>query len=101
MMGKGSSMAKWLDCTISIGQFSGEFAVKGKMYDSTEFSLFAHREDVRFQEEPTSAKPTVAGEIRVSPGPEKDDLMLITLPRPTFENGRTITVKVDQVRDSE
>lgn len=90
-------MEKWLDCTISPGQFTGEFAVQGKMFDATEFSLFAPEEDLKFNGEPSWDKP-VQGFIRIILGPQKDDLLLVTLPQPTFENGRTITVKVEQVR---
>ena len=90
-------MEGWLDCTISQGQFTGEFAVRGEMFDSTVFSLFAPREDLQLSEEPTGDKH-VKGSIRVIPLDEKDELMLIALPRPTFENGRTITVKKNQVK---
>lgn len=90
-------MEKWLECTISVGQFTGEFAVQGEMFDSTVFSLFAPRKDLRLSEEPTGDK-CVEGSIRVIPLEQKDELMLIALPRPTFENGRTITVKKNQVK---
>ena len=90
-------MDKWLDCTISEGQFTGEFAVQGKMFDSTDFSLFAPKEVLRFNEEPTKNKH-VQGSIRVTPLGQKGDLTLIALPRPTFENGRAITVKTSQIR---
>ena len=94
---EGPIMEKWLDCTISPGQFTGEFAVQGKMFDATEFSLFAPKEDLKFTGEPSWGKP-VRGFIRVIPGPRKDNLLLVTLPQATFENGRTITVKADQIR---
>jgi len=90
-------MEKWLDCIISEGQFSGEFAVQGKMFDSTDFSLFAPREVLRFDKEPTKDNQ-VTGLIRVTPLDQKDDLTMIALPRPTFENGRTITVKTNQIK---
>ena len=100
MTGKGRCIMgreKWLDCTISEGQFTGEFAVQAQMFDSTVFSLFARKEDLRLNEEPTGDK-TVEGSIRVISLDEKGDLVLISLPRPTFENGRTITVKKSQVK---
>ena len=90
-------MDKWLDCTISEGQFTGEFAVQGKMFDSTDFSMFAPKDVLRFEEEPTKNKQ-VKGSIQVTPLEQKGDLSLIALPRPTFENGRTITVKTSQIR---
>ena len=90
-------MEKWLNCEISQGQFSGEFAVQAEMFDSTAFSLFAPREVLKFSEEPTNDKH-VQGSIRVIPLDQKGDLILISLPRPTFENGRTITVNASQIK---
>jgi hypothetical protein len=91
-------MEKWLDCTISQGQFTGEFAIQGKMFDSTDFSLFAPREVLQFSSEEPTGNKRVKGAIRVTTLGCKDDLVLIALPRPTFENGRTITVKTSQVK---
>ena len=91
-------MEKWLDCTISPGQFTGEYAVQGKLFDNTGFSLFAEKEALKFDAEPTADKP-VKGLIRIVPGQQKDDLTLVTLPQPSLENGQTITVKAEQVRD--
>ncbi len=93
-------MGKWLECTITPGQFTGEYAIQGKMFDKSEFSLFAPKKDLQFNQEPTRNQP-VKGLIRVQPGAEKDDLILVSLPRPTFENGRTITVKKTQLKKAE
>ncbi|MBA7484314.1 hypothetical protein ES707_19839 [subsurface metagenome] len=90
-------MEKWLECTISPGQFTGEFAVQGKMFDATEFSLFAPKEDLQFDSQPSWDKP-VHGSIRVTVSAQEEDLLLINLPRPTFENGQVITVKKNQVK---
>jgi len=89
-------MEKWLDCTITLGQFSGEYAVQGEMFDATDFSLFAPKKDLIFEEEPATGK-SVKGLIRIVPGAQKEDLVMVSLPRPTFENGRTITVKKEQL----
>jgi len=91
-------MGNWLECIISPGQFTGEFAVQGKMFDSTDFSLFAPKEDLQFSEKVPARGKHVKGAIRVVPLDQKDDLMLVALPRPTFENGRAITVKTSQIR---
>jgi hypothetical protein len=91
-------MKKWLECKIWPGQFTGEYAVQGKLFDNTGFSLFAEKEHLNFSVEPTLERP-VEGWIRIELGPGKDNLLLVTLPRPTFENGQTITVKTNQVRD--
>lgn len=91
-------MRNWLKCTILPGQFTGEYAVQGKMFDNTGFSLFAEKRDLDFSGQPTFEKP-VEGWIRIELGPKKDDLLLVTLPQPTFENGQTITVKTNQVKN--
>lgn len=90
-------MTKWLDCEITQGQFTGEYAVKARMFDETEFSLFVPKNYLIFSEEPSLDKP-VNGMISVSVTDQKDDLVLINLPRPTFENGRSITVKESQLK---
>ena len=68
-------MEKWLECTITLGQFSGEYAVQGEMFDATDFSLFAPKKDLIFHEEPATGKP-VKGLIRIVPGAQKEDLLL-------------------------
>jgi len=90
----------WLKCRIFPGQFTGEYAVQGRLFDNTEFSLFVEKQYLDFSEEPTFDKP-VEGWIRVEPELHKDDLLLVSLPQPTFENGQSITVKMDQVKDSD
>lgn len=95
---KGKNMENWLECTISQGQFTGEFAVQGKMFDSTDFSLFAPEKDLQFNKEKPTGNEHVKGAIRIIPLDEKEDLMFVALPRPTFENGQTITVKKHQIK---
>ena len=90
-------MTDWLDCQISQGQFTGEYAVTARMFDETEFSLFVPKDCLRFSEEPPIDRP-VSGMISVSIAAQKDDLVLVNLPRPTFENGRSITVKQSQLK---
>lgn len=94
---KGRTMGKWLDCTISQGQFSGEFAVQGELFDNTSFSLFVEREDLDFSNEPEEGR-SVQGFVRVTTLDSKDDLCLVALPQPTIENGRAVTVKADKVK---
>ena len=90
-------MEQWLDCQISPGQFSGEFAVQGLMFDETAFSLFAPEDCLFFEAAPSTDAP-VKGRIRVVVIDKRDNLCMINLPRPTFENGRAVTVKEDQLR---
>lgn len=95
---KGDIMKNWLRCTIFPGQFTGEYAVRGNLFDGTGFSLFAEKQDLEFTQEPTLDNP-IQGWIHIEVGPLKDDLLLVTLPQPSFENGQVITVKENQVRD--
>jgi len=53
---------------------------------------------LQFNKEKPTGNEHVEGTIRVIPLDEKEDLMLVALPRPTFENGQTITVKKNQVK---
>lgn len=87
----------WLVCKISPGQFSGEFAVEGITFDGTGFSLFAPRDHLMFDGEPSADKP-IDGLIEVSIGDSNDELCLVNLPRPTFENGKSVTVKRGQLQ---
>jgi hypothetical protein len=48
-----------LICRISPGQFSGEFAVKGEMFNAKEFSLFAPKKFLEFDEELVKKGKTV------------------------------------------
>lgn len=89
-------MRKRLLCKISKGQFSGEVAVQGKLYNSEDFSLFAPIECVEFDSE-LSESSYVDGSISVDVLDNKDDLVLVSLPQPAFENGQTITVKKEQL----
>lgn len=86
-----------LRCSISPGQFTGEFAVQGTLHDGTGFSLFAQDSDVEIPTAVSSGAP-VAGWLRVDVIQEQGDLALVRLPQYTLENGRTITVRRDHLR---
>lgn len=60
--------------------------------------MFAFKEDLDFEGEPSFEKP-VEGWIRIITMDQKDDLLLVNLPRTTLENGQAITVKSNLVRD--
>ena len=92
-------MEQWLKCKIMPGQFTGEYAIQGELFDSTTFSLFASEADVQLDEKPVNDKP-VKGHIRVILCESKDGLSMVSLPRPTFENGRTITIKANMLEKS-
>lgn len=88
----------WLKCKVMSGQYSGECAIKGQLFNNNEFSLFADKRDVDFKGE-LSVDKSIDGWIKVEPGPKKGDLLLVSLPQPAFENGRNIIVRTEQVRD--
>ncbi|HSW00567.1 MAG TPA: hypothetical protein VLI39_10370 [Sedimentisphaerales bacterium] len=90
-------MERWLNCEISPGQFTGEYAVKAFMFDNTAFSLFAPKESLKYDKEPSFDR-AVQGQIKIVVVGRSEDLCLVNLPRPTFENGRSVTVKAEQIR---
>ena len=77
------------------GQFTGEYAVKALMFDNTAFSLFAPRESLKFDVEPSGDQGGTWADKDCCGG-TKDDLYAVNLPRPTFENGRSVTVKMEK-----
>jgi hypothetical protein len=89
-------MNNWLKCNISLGQFSDEYAVSGVLFDNSTFSLFADKEDLKFEREPTQDEST-EGWIKIFSGERQNDLVLVTLPKPTLGNGRFITVTASQM----
>ena len=89
-------MEKWLSCTISQGQFSDEFAVRGELFDNTGFSLFVEKQDLKFDKEPKEGE-SVQGSVRITSLEEKGGLCLVALPQPTIENGWSVTVKADKI----
>lgn len=86
----------WLRCNVTPGQFSGEFAVAGRLFDGTGFSLFAPTDTVETDESPSEDR-SVDGWIRVEKLECKKQLCLLRLPRETLENGQYITVNIDQL----
>lgn len=86
----------WLQCVVSEGQFSDEYAVRARTADGTEFSLFVPQEFVEVDHPPTeqAALPAV---VRVDVLDEQQDLVLVRLPRQTLENGRSVTVSRAQL----
>ena len=87
---------KWLQCLIGHGQFNGEYAVKGELFDGNAFSLFAARDELEIVTEPNDVE--VAGFVQIKPLESKEGNVLVALPRETFENGRIITVKKTQLK---
>jgi hypothetical protein len=90
-------MENWLSCTISSGQFAKEFGVDGHQFNGRVFSLFVPGEVVEYRQAPTKEQPT-PGWVRVEVLEIQGDLVLVRLPRETFQNGAFITVKAEQLR---
>jgi len=87
----------WLRCSITPGQFTGEFAVEGELYNGEGFSLFARQDDIECAEFPMTGQSASAW-IRADVLDEKADLRLVRLPQSTLENGDTVTVRSGQLR---
>src|SRR4051812_49266617 len=81
----------WLRCTITPGQFTGEYAAEGTSHNGTGFSLFVGDEHLECRSFPVGAdRASALLEVRVL---EKGrGLALIELPVQTLENGKTVTV---------
>ena len=92
--------AHWLACTVSPGQFSNEYVVKGTTYDHKGFSLFCPEEyvEVKGSKEPTWDEPA-QGRVQVQIAEKKGNLLLVRLPRHTLENGPYVTVLKEQVME--
>lgn len=88
---------EWLNCKITSGQFTEEYAVQGELFNEEEFSMFVPKDYVQVDENPAGGK-YIDGLMRVNKIGEEGDLVLISLPTSTFENGSTITVKRDQLQ---
>ena len=89
--------APLLTCTVSHGQFSGEYAVSIEVFDGTRVSLFAGESDVEL-DSPLTGDDSVAGRIQVEILQQSGDLLLVRLPQPTLESGQTITVKSEAIQ---
>ncbi len=85
-----------LPCTVTPGQFSDEYAVAGQSFDGNFFSLFVPTSELHAPIVPSHQSP-VEGVIEVELLKRQGDLGLIRLPRPTLENGRTVTVKLNSL----
>lgn len=88
----------WLKCKVMPGQYSGECAIKGRLFNDKEFSLFAEKRHVNFEGNLSIEKP-IDGWLRVERGQQEGNLVVVNLPQPAFENGRNIIVKTEQIKE--
>lgn len=70
----------------------GSYVFTGKLYDGTLFNLTAGNYDLQLNEGFTIKKPIVEGWLYVVKESQQADRCYITLPKPTIQYGRNITV---------
>ncbi|MCC6794448.1 MAG: hypothetical protein IT366_04960 [Candidatus Hydrogenedentes bacterium] len=88
-------MDNWLECEVSVGMFSTEFAITAQQFDGKTFSLFALQDDVRTKSAPNGSP--VSGLLHVNRIKTSNDLAMVVLPQLSPEAGTTVTVKVSQL----
>jgi hypothetical protein len=71
----------WLRCKIRPGSLAREYAVTIKTSDGDLISLFAPEEFIR------ASQPEGEGQISVDVVDSDSEFSLVSLPRPTFEQG--------------
>jgi hypothetical protein len=90
-------MENFLRCTLSPGQFTGEYAVSGKQSNQEGFSLFVSQDLVEFDNAFPDAYP-VEGWLRVKIAERSGTDVLVCLPTRSLEGGQYVRVKSDQLR---
>ena len=85
-----------LRCTLLPGQFSSELVAIVRSSSGREFSLFAQKPDLDYEELPDRDRPT-DGWVKVQVLQCERDLCLVRLPQTTVENGQYLTVPVSQL----
>lgn len=87
----------WLDCEVCAGLFPTEAAVRGKDFSGGEFSLFVPLQCVR--PDTGLGDQWIRGKVEVEILDSRNGHFLVELPGQTFNNGRTITVRNDQLEE--
>ena len=72
-----------------------------KLYDGTSFSLNVDQVDVQLNEDFRPSKTVVTGFLFVQQEAQQSDICYLTLPKPTLNYGRQITVKSIQLMPRE
>lgn len=89
----------WLKVTLTAGMFPNERGIDGRQFNEKVFSCFVPEEYTKSDQTPTAGNP-VQGWVKVSVVERQGNLVLVFLPRQTFQNGFYVTVKVDQLERS-
>src|SRR5262249_13377098 len=90
-------MSAQLRCQLYPGQFSSEFTVIVESFNGRAFSLFAAREDVQYDWEPSQDQPA-EGWLKVKILETDGNNLLLQLPQSTLGNGSYLAVRRDQLR---
>jgi hypothetical protein len=90
-------MKNFVRCKVYPGQFSDEFAVSGEQADGIRYSLFVPIQYVKPDQAPTRER-SVDGWLQVSIWESSGDTVVVKLPRESFESGRFVTVRMDQLQ---
>ena len=91
------AVKNFLRCKIYPGQFSDEFAVSGEQANGGRFSLFVPTNYVNPDQTPTR-DTSVEGWLQISIWEQSGDRAVVKLPRESFESGRFVTVRLDQLQ---
>jgi hypothetical protein len=91
-------MTAELRCKVYPGMFSTEFAVVVEDCEGQNFSLFAPRDTVRVDREPTLDEP-VDGWMKVQLVKRAGNVIAVWLPDTTMEGCQYLTVRLDQLAE--
>jgi hypothetical protein len=86
-------MESCLRCSVSPGQFSGEYAISASQSNGEPFSLFADEELVDID----GGNGPGEGWLRVEVMDRRGEDVLVRLPSPSLEGGQFVTVRSNQL----
>jgi hypothetical protein len=87
----------FIRCKVYPGQFSDEYAVGGEQADGERFSLFVPIDYVK-PDQPPTRDSSVEGWLQVWVWEPSGNTAVVKLPRESFESGRFVTVRLDQLQ---
>ena len=90
-------MKNFIRCKVYPGQFSDEYAVSADQAEGDRFSLFVPTQYVQ-PDQPPTRDSAVEGWLQVSIWEQSGDSAVVKLPRESFESGRFVTVRLDQLQ---
>jgi hypothetical protein len=91
------AVKNFVRCKVYPGQFSDEFAVSGEQANGQRFSLFVPTNYVAPDQTPTR-ESSVDGWLQISIWEQSGYEAVVRLPRESFESGRFVTVRLDQLQ---